>query len=285
MQYLIAFLKRHTFFFLFLLLEGIALVWVVQHHKYQRSVVYQYSNQLVGSVFMVFNNASEYFELVTINERLQQENATLRNKLESSFIIDDTSTALKQDTLSFISMDSSYMQYYVHEPVKIIHNSVHKANNYIMINKGRKHGIEQDMGLRGSKGILGIIVNTSPHFSWAMTMLHSNVRISAKLKKNNQMGTVSWEGPDFRTGKLSDIPSHIDVSSGDTILTSGFSNIFPEDLLIGSVTQANFDKTQNIYDIRFRFAEDFNALQYGYVIKNLYREEQQELMEESKITK
>ncbi|MCF8230570.1 MAG: rod shape-determining protein MreC [Bacteroidales bacterium] len=285
MQYLIAFLKRHTFFFLFLLLEGIALIWVVQHHNYQRSVVNQYTNQLTGSVYMLFNNASEYFKLVTINEELQQENAALRNILKSSVIINDTSTAKKQDTLSFMSMDSSYRQYYVYEPVKIIHNSIHKANNYIMINKGQKHGIEQDMGLMGADGIMGIVVSTSPHFSWAMSMLHSNVRISAMLKKNNQMGTVSWEGNDFKTGTLSDIPTHINVASGDTIITSGFSNIFPEGLLIGKVTQASVDKKQNNYDITFRFAEDFNALQYGYVIKNLYRKEQQNLIEESKITK
>lgn len=282
MRYLIAFLKRHAIFFLFLLLEGIALIWIVQHHRYQRSVLSEYTNQLTGSVFMAVNNASEYIALKDINEKLIKENASLRNRLKSSVIITDTANKSSQDTLSFVSMDSSYKQYYVYEPAKIIHNTVHKANNYIMINKGEKHGIEPDMGIVGPKGTQGIIINTSKHFSWAMSMLHSNIKISAKLKKNDQMGTVSWGGNSYTNGVLTDIPAHINISSGDTIVTSGFSNIFPEGLLIGIVDDVDVNSGRNLYNISFRFAEDFNSLQYGYVIKNLFREEQQLLIEETK---
>ena len=282
MRYLIAFLKRHAFFFLFLLLEGIALIWVVQHHRYQRTVLSQFTNQLTGSVFMAVNNASDYFALVDINEKLQQENAQLRNRLKSSYLRGNMGLKVTHDTLSFISMDSSYTQYYVYDPVKIIHNSVHKANNYLMIDKGEKHGIKPDMGLMGPDGVQGIIVNTSKHFSWAMSMLHSNIRISAKLRKNDQMGTVSWEGKNYKEGKLSDIPAHTNVSAGDTIVTSGFSNIFPAGLMIGFVDKVDIHSGRNLYDITFRFAEDFNSLQYGYVIKNLFRNEQEKLKEETK---
>jgi len=282
MRYLIAFLKRHAFFFLFLLLEGIALIWVVQHHRYQRTVLSQFTNQLTGSVFMAVNNASDYFALVDINEKLQQENAQLRNRLKSSYLRGNMGLKVTHDTLSFISMDSSYTQYYVYDPVKIIHNSVHKANNYLMIDKGEKHGIKPDMGLVGPDGVQGIIVNTSKHFSWAMSMLHSNIRISAKLRKNDQMGSVSWEGKNYKEGKLSDIPAHTNVSAGDTIVTSGFSNIFPAGLMIGFVDKVDIHSGRNLYDITFRFAEDFNSLQYGYVIKNLFRNEQEKLKEETK---
>ena len=282
MRYLIAFLKRHAFFFLFLLLEGIALIWVVQHHRYQRTVLSQFTNQLTGSVFMAVNNASDYFALVDINEKLQQENAQLRNRLKSSYLRGNMGLKVTHDTLSFISMDSSYTQYYVYDPVKIIHNSAHKANNYLMIDKGEKHGIKPDMGLMGPDGVQGIIVNTSKHFSWAMSMLHSNIRISAKLRKNDQMGTVSWEGKNYKEGKLIDIPAHTNVSAGDTIVTSGFSNIFPAGLMIGFVDKVDIHSGRNLYDITFRFAEDFNSLQYGYVIKNLFRNEQEKLKEETK---
>lgn len=283
MRYLIAFLKRYAFFFLFLLLEGIALIWVVQHHRYHRSVLSQYTNQVTGSLFMAVSNASDYFALVDINKKLQEENAALRSRLKSSFLRDDFGLKSPTDTLSFMSMDSSYTQYYVYEPVRIIHNTVHKANNYLMIDKGTKHGIEREMGLLGPDGVQGIIVNTSKHFSWAMSMLHSNIKLSAKIKKNDQMGTVSWEGAAYSKGQLSDIPAHVNVYPGDTIITSGFSNIFPEGLMVGIVDEANINSGQNMYNITFRFAEDFNSLEYGYVIKNLYRKEQQNLMEKAKI--
>lgn len=286
MRYLIAFLKRYAIFFLFLLLEGIALIWIVQHHRYQRSVLSEYTNQLTGSVFMAVNNASDYLALKEINEQLLEENASLRQKIKGAPDIEDTiSSKYSKDTLSYTTMDSAYTQYFVYEPAKIIHNTVHKANNYIMINKGENHGIEPDMGIVGKKGVQGIIVNTSKHFSWAMSMLHSNIKISAKLKKNDQMGTVSWGGNSYSSGVLSDIPAHINISMGDTIVTSGFSNIFPEGLLIGTVNDVDVKSGRNLYNISFRFAEDFNSIQYGYVIKNLFRNEQQQLIEETKTNK
>lgn len=279
MRYLIAFLKKHAFFFLFILLEGIALIWVVQGHRYHRSVLSHYTNQFSGSIFAAVSNATEYIQLIEINEKLQNENAALRNKLQTKALSPGVKDKPK-DTLSYVTPDSSYKQFFVYEPVKIIHNSVHKANNYIMLNKGKRHGISADMGLTGPDGVQGIIVNTSAHYSWAMSMLHSTMRLSAKLKKNNQLGTVTWEGSDYQQGLLTDIPAHVTVNPGDTIVTSGFSNIFPEGLMVGTVLNDSVNKGKNLHRITFQYSEDFNSLQYGYVVKNLFREEQQKLMEQ-----
>jgi rod shape-determining protein MreC len=281
MQYLIAFLKRHTFFFLFLLLEVIAFMWFLQSHVYQRMYIQQASNQVVGHFFKTVDNVSEYFALADINQSLIEENARLKKQLSNAWLKKERPEMAKE-TLSFVTGDSVYQLFYVQEPVHVIHNSVHKANNYIMLDKGSEDGITKDMGLVGRQGVVGIVVNTSQHFSWAMSMLHSNMKLSAMHKNSGHLGTVEWEGVDYHVGVLKDIPAHVKIAEGDSIVTSGFSQIFPRNLLIGTVSGKQVNTGDNRYVITVDFAEDFNKLYYGYVVKNLFIDEINQLKENQK---
>jgi rod shape-determining protein MreC len=272
MRFLLAFLKKYAFFFLFLVLEAVALLWMINRHDYQRSVLSNMSASFTGTVFTVVNNITDYASLGRENKTLHEENARLRNMLLASAPRHENDT-IASDTLLYVTPDSSHRRQYVYEPVSFIHNSVHKPNNYIMIDKGSEYGIKEDMGLINSEGVTGIIISKSKHFAWAMSLLNSNIKLSAKIKKNNQLGTIEWDGKDHRYGMLTDIPAHSTVNKGDTSVTSGYSQVFPEDILIGTVEEVTLNKGINMYAIRFRYAADFNSIDYGYVIKNLYVDE------------
>ena len=268
MRYLLAFLKKYSFFFLFILLEAAALIWMMNGLAYQRSVMANLSGSLSGSVFSVVNNITNFANLRRENKKLLEENTRLKNKLAEKRHYQAVDS-LVFDTLHYYTRDSAFYSKFVYEPVNFIHNTIHKPNNYLMTDKGRKSRIGQDMGIVNNEGVVGIITDVSGRFSWGMSMLNTNMKLSARLKKNNQLGTVEWDGKDFRFGRLTDVPAHIDVFPGDTIVTSGFSQVFPEDILIGFVEEASVNQGTNLYNIRFRYAADFNSLDYGYVIKNL----------------
>ncbi|MGM0566185.1 MAG: rod shape-determining protein MreC [Bacteroidota bacterium] len=272
MRFLLAFLKKYAFFFLFLVLEAVALLWMLNRHDYQRSIFSNASSNVAGSMFEVVNNIADYANLGRENKKLLEENKKLRNALQAHKNQYPPDT-LNQDTLTYVTRDSLQIRKFVYEPVNFIHNSVHKPNNYLMIDKGSKDSIFQDMGLINSQGVVGIVINTSNNYGWAMSMLNSNIKISAMLKHNQQMGTAEWDGQDYRYGILSDIPAHSEVNKGDTIVTSGYSQVFPEGVLIGHVEKVTLNEGINMYSIRFRFAADFNSLDYGYVIKNLFIDE------------
>jgi len=272
MRFLLAFLKKYAFFFLFLFLEALALLWMINRHDYQRSVFANASANVTGSMFEVVNNIADYANLGRENKKLLEENRNLRNALQA-FKNHHPSDTSHRDTLTYVTPDSLQMRKFVYEPVNFIHNSVHKLNNYLMIDKGSNDSIFQDMGLINSQGIIGIVINTSENYGWAMSMLNGNIKISAMLKHNQQMGTAEWDGEDYRYGALSDIPAHSEVNIGDTIVTSGYSQVFPEGILIGTVDEVTLNEGINMYSIRFKFAADFNSLDYGYVIKNLFIDE------------
>lgn len=269
MRNLLAFIIRYHVFLLFLLLESIALILLVNSTYYQRSMLQSTGNSVSGRFYSSVSNVSEYLKLRRTNELLATENALLRQMKGISFLKTDSSTFWVQDTL--------YKQQYTYMVARVIYNTVGKRNNYIMLNKGRRHGIDKDMAVITSNGVVGTVVNVSDNFAWVMSILNRQTKLSGRIKKNNQMGTVVWNGMDHSYGTLTDIPAHVKIAKGDTIVTSGFSYIFPANLMLGTIQDFRVEQGEHFYIIPFKFSVDFNSLDYVYVVRNLLKDEQEKL--------
>ncbi len=266
MRRLFAYILKNNFTFLFLLLETFSFFLVVQNH-YQRAVFFNTANNFTGSILASYHNITEYFTLRKANMQLANENARLREKLDQSFRITDTVTYYQKDSLfSYIA-------------AKVIQNSVNKQNNYLLIDKGKDHGIREDMGVITSDGVVGTVVEVSEHYARVISVLHLQYKLNARVKKNNHLGSIEWDGKDYRIGILTDIPVHVHLQKGDTIVTSGNSLVFPEGLLIGTVEEYLQEKNEKFNYAKVRFSVDYNRLNHVYVIENLMKEEQTELTE------
>ena len=254
MKYLFIFLKKQSFFFLFIFLELIALILLFNHNSFQQSRIVNSTNAVTGSFNYALSSVRDYFHLVKANEQLNQENARLHSMLQRSTVF-PYSVLLEEDTTySFI-------------PARVISNTTRGRNNFIMIDKGRLDGVEKEMGLLSPLGIAGIIVEVSNHYATAMSLLHKDSRISARLKKNGQMVNVSWDGKDYRKGLVEDIPTHIIPEAGDTVLTSGYSFVFPANMMIGTIGE-NVTTGGNLNKAELVFSTDFNNMLHVMVTKN-----------------
>jgi rod shape-determining protein MreC len=272
MRNILVFIIRYHFLLLFLLLEFFSITLMVNSTYYQSSAILKAGSRVTGHFYTSVSNATDYLKLRTTNEHLAQENALLRQMKGVSF--------LRNDTASFWVNDTLYKQQYKYIVAKVVLNTVGKRNNYIMLDKGSHSGIQKDMAVITSRGIVGTVVNVSENFCWVMSMLNKHTRISGRIIKNGQMGTIVWNGVDHLYGTLTDIPAHVKIAKGDTIMSSGFSYIFPEGLMIGTITDFRVEQGDHFYTIPFKFSVDFNELQYVYVVKNLMKAEQ-ELLEKS----
>ncbi len=166
---------------------------------------------------------------------------------------------------------------YKYTGAKVISNTVNKKNNFIIVDKGSNDSIEKEMAVVSDKGLAGIVIGVSPHYSIIMSMLHQNSVISARIKKNNQLVNVIWGTDDIRFGRVEDIPSHIKLYKGDTVVTSGNSLIFPPGIEIGTIEKYEADSLKNLNSAIIRFSTDFNGLHWVYIIKNRDKKEQQSL--------
>jgi rod shape-determining protein MreC len=242
---------------------------LVRNNYYQQAKFFIISKDISGSIQTTFNNITQYFSLAKTNKELADFNSRLLNLSMKSYVKIDTGTYIINDTL--------YKQEYKFLSAKVVNNSINRRNNYLTLNKGRNDSIENDMAVITSDGIVGIVKSVSANFASVISVLNSKIKISAKIKKNNYIGTLIWEGMDYRKGILKDIPSHAVLTKGDTIVTSGFSNIFPEGITIGTILYYKKDEGGNFYTIYVKFSNDMNKLNYVYVIKYLHKKEQTEI--------
>ncbi len=269
MKNLFIFLWRYHFFFLFLILEIVSFSLVVRNNYYQKASFLNSTNVMSGRILAVSQNVKEYFSLREANRALIEENARLHNSLKKSFIVTTATVYTKNDTL--------YKHQYQYISAKVINNSTNKRNNYMTLNKGANYGIKKDMAVLSPNGIVGVVKDVSANFCSVMMVLHSKTKISGKIKKNGYIGTVMWEGGSYRKGTMTDVPTHVELSVGDTIISSGYSSIFPEGIMIGTIKDFEIKSGDNFFTIGFRFSEDYNKLSYVYIVKNLMKEEQDKL--------
>jgi rod shape-determining protein MreC len=261
-------LWKNQFIVLFIILELISLVLLTQSYSYHGSIAYNTTSNISGSIFSSYSNLTDYLDLKEENDILAEENAILKNLLISSYNITDT---------NYVYRDTNYR----YQKAKVVQNSNTKANNFLIVNKGKKHGILTEMGVISPTGLAGIVIGTSDNYSTVMSMLHSEMRVSARIKKSGQLVNVIWGINDYKYGTVIDIPSHISLSKGDTIVTSGNSLIFPEDILIGTIEEHQPDLNKNLSSATLKFGTDFNSLGYVYIIENIQKPELDSLIQQT----
>ena len=151
-------------------------------------------------------------------------------------------------------------------------------NNYIIINKGRDHGIAPRMAVISPTGVVGIVKHVSAHFSSLYSLLHSQVTVSARVRRDGSRGTIKWDGESPEFINLEEITRQEQLHNGDTIFTSGVSRIFPDDIPIGTIERFALKEPGNFYDIRVRLTANFRRLDYVYVVNNLMSGEMDSLI-------
>lgn len=271
MRSLINFLKRFGNILLFLVLELLAFYLLAARPNYHNIKLTKAINGTSAAVNKQVQRAADYLSLKEVNSQLARENEELKNTLQR--VYRDT------EVKTFSITDSIYRQQYIYIRAEVVNNSVNKQKNYITLNRGRLSGVEEDMAVSSSTGIVGIIVEAGRNYSIAMSVLNLEFRLSARLRKNSYFGSLTWDGLNATSLVLNEIPSHVNVSVGDTIETTGFSAVFPEGIMIGTISEVD-GGGGDFYQIRVKPSTEFRKLSNVYVIVNLDKEEQLQLESE-----
>ena len=268
---LILLLKKYDYVVVFLLLVVVSVVLMSRTSYYQSSKLISWTNSIAGGWYQGVHSVSGYFGLKSENDRLAAENARLRAQLESSYIkyIDKDSTY----------NDTVYKPRFTFTEANVIKNSWNQQNNYVMINKGSSHGIKPDMAVISPDGIVGVVMSVSDNFATIMPVLHSDSRNSVKVKRTGISGSLVWDGADYRYAQVIDVPTTHKFLQGDTIITSGLANDFPEGIPVGYVMEAENLSGSGFYIVKIRLATDFNKLDHVYIINDRFGQEMKSLMD------
>lgn len=247
-------------------MEIVSFLLIVGHNNYQKTVFFRQTYTLLNSVASSTNSWRSYFNLKEENEKLSQQNVELKNEIEKLKIY---AQLAHPDSLT---VDGNF----VYRPARNVNANFNKTKNYITLNKGLVDGINREMAVCSKDGVIGVVQNVNRHNAIVLPLINVSLRVSAKVKKNGYYGSLQWDGSDYRYSYLNDIPFHVSVEQGDTIVTSGFSSIFPEGELIGFVETVDRE-TANFLSIKVKLAADFRKISDVYVIEDKYKGEKKQL--------
>lgn len=225
------------------------------------------ANTISGRVYSAYTGINDYLYLQRFSDSLVQENASLRAELLDSKYISRIDSGIVRD-----SSDKN-IQHFKYITARVIKNSVNDASNLIYLDRGTQQGIQKQMGVINTNGIVGQVVAVTDNYSAVMSVLSKDFKVSAKFKKHEFFGNLHWDGINSTTATLEDIPKHVPVKVGDTLVTSGFSQLFPRNIMIGRVKNVNMEAEKNFLDISVNLSTNFGSLSYVYVVNNIRKEE------------
>ncbi|QMU62897.1 MAG: rod shape-determining protein MreC [Flavobacteriaceae bacterium] len=265
MQQIIYFIRKYKYFLFFLLLESVALFFILNNHRFHKSKFISSANFISGNLYEKTTQFSGYFNLKKANKILIEENTLLKNKLEKLKNVLDTSLVIKVN-------NSLYHQKYTYTAAKIINNKFNSDFNFLTLNKGKKDGVTTEMAVVNNKGIIGITDQTSYRYARAQSILNKTIGINARLKNSPYFGSLTWNGKDIRIVQLNDIPRQAVFKVGDTIITGGMSSIFPKGILIGTIQKITpGNSIKNTIDVAL--FNDLRHIENVYIISNFDKRE------------
>lgn len=271
MNNLIEFFKNNFHYLLFAVLLVLSFLMIGKSMSYDRYKFAKVSQSITGPIQKNWSGMIHKFSLGAENEELVHQNMELMRERENMFIVKDDSIFSQMSETDSVHTQS--IRLYDYAQAHVIFKTTDQAFNYIIIDKGKKDGVVRDMAVTSPKGVVGVVGDVSENFASVISILHPDSRISALVSSINQVGTVVWDGSNPNVAYLENIPQHLDINIGDSVLTSGYSNIFPKGLLIGTVKEVSMGKNASFLTIKVKLATDFNRLNTVYLIQNLYKTE------------
>lgn len=269
MDSLFRFLKRIHFLLIFIVLEVLSIVMLVRGDGRRNSVFHTSANYIIGNIYDFTWKYVGYFHLREENEMLMQQLLNLKVN-SSDFVTADTARFRDQK-------DTTGRLAYRIIRASVIKNSISRQNNFITLDVGSDLGVRPDMGVMSAAGVTGVVVAVSKHYSLAISVLNHKTGISAKLKGSNFYGALTWPGDHYRFANLNEIPNHVELHQGDTVVTSGYSAIFPPGLPIATIEDFHRNSDDNFYNIKVKLLTDLKCLTNVFVIDNIFQKERTDL--------
>ena len=137
----------------------------------------------------------------------------------------------------------------------------------MVIDKGTNEGINEEMGVISSEGVVGIIKSVTENYASIISLLNIDLKVNAILKNSSTIGSITWDGLNSKILNLNDIPLSSSIKIGDTIVTGGMSFYFPKGIPIGTIINYDNNSLEGYYEIDVSVFNDFSSISNLYVLE------------------
>lgn len=207
-----------------------------------------------------FNILFSIKNLAKENVELKQDNSELEAELSQLKEVDQENKVLRQ------GLEISEKGLSIKEMASVVGKDVQGAGEWILINKGAKHGLEKNMAvISGENALVGKIIEVMPGFSKVMLITHKESVVATIIETGRNEGLVKKEDK----GKLfmDFIPRSETLEPGERIITSGMDNVYPKGILIGKIEKIDLSNNQLFQKVTITPAVDFSKLETVFILR------------------
>lgn len=263
MQFLTNLISKVGLFVFFILLEIAAVYFMATKSDFHKNAIGVKTMAINASISEKASYVQHFFNLPEVNRALTEENARLKNQLSRypNYEIENDSVKTR--------IDSIYQQKYSYVAAEVVDYNLRRKDNYFLINKGKQHGVTENMAVLSPQGVVGAVLNVSDSYASVLSVLHSKTNIKARVKGNDRFGIIKWPGENHRELSLTEMPKYLNIQLGDTVITAGASAIYPEGALIGTIKSLEPNDATGDFEILVEMFDDLSKVKNVYVVKNL----------------
>ena len=276
MYKLLEFLRSTYVALLFVIIEAVAINYYAHSSHFTQARILTQSNRLAGGIHSAFRGVKRFFALPDENRRLLERVAALENEL-----------SFYREQALFAALDtvgSPLAGPYRYTTARVVANSINKQENLLTLNKGRDFEVSPETAVVTPSGaMVGYIVSCSDRYSVAVSILNTSFRASGKLVGSDYFGSIYWDGADPHTVVLDELSKYADPQPGQEVVTTGFSQYFPADVLIGWVESAELNETRTAFKVRVRLAAEMSRLTDVILVENRDLTEIRDLQNSEKV--
>ncbi len=207
-------------------------------------------------------------------EQLQQEIDSLKEQNQELTI---ENQVLREDKMelrrlrSLLGFQDISLSKYEMVPARVIARSPSNWYRNIVIDKGSDSGIEKDMAVISSRGLVGKVASVSRDSAHIDLITHREIAVGAIVQESREtQGIVEGLG-NSNLLRMVNIPYYSNVEAGNNIITSGLSESYPKGIDIGVVKEVELQPDGILLSALIEPAVNFDKLEEVLVVINYTR--------------
>lgn len=197
------------------------------------------------------------------NENLKKQNSEMEKSLRELEIIKAENATLKE----YVNLTDKYTEYTT-RPANVIQSDITNYSKIILINVGKKDGVDVNMTVISDKGLVGHIISVTDNTAKVQTIIDTSSTVGSTISTTRDSIIARGVIDSNNELKATFIPTEANILEGDNVETSGIGGIYPKGIHIGTIKRVVDTKNiTNRYAI-IETAVDFSKLENVLVITN-----------------
>lgn len=192
------------------------------------------------------------------NQSLREKNLVLSLQVESMLNLQNENNALME------MLEFKKNKKFIIKSAKVVNKGIQPNLLSIIIDRGTMDGLKNDLPVLTPKGVVGKTIETGSNNSIVQLISDANFRLSTRILPSGATGILRFINGE--TAEIREVQKNVVINIGDKVVTSGFSDIYPAGLPVGTVKGVYQDRGSFQKVVSLTLPNDLNAFQHVFII-------------------